>query len=681
MKRVVLLALAIACGAASAIDCKVVYEGHLPKISIDGKKFAPEFRLTNYDYRTDPTYDNQALRHMAKAGLKIFRMDCDIDDGYLDDGKYDFSILDEKARHILAQVPEAYLELTVRYNMSKWCAKHPEEIIQFAGGKADPKYPGDECTGRPIRPSAASDAFHREAIRGTDALCAKVAKAKWGERVAAVRVAWGIYTEWHTFGMYEAPDTGIRMTQLFRAYLERKYGKGAGEGAEVPSAGERGKGMTLLDPVKDRRLMDYYDCHSNAASDFLLRLAREYKCRLPGRLVGAYYGYIITAHPPEGANAQLHKVLAAKEIDFLSCPPIYSGETRLAGGSNMSRSIPSTFHRYGKLMMSEDDSRFHHIKGYAEANLTMRSPQESAAVMKRNFLNQIFDGCGVQYHDPSDQYAKRPYGFDDPFVLRAICESRRAMAKIGPVPEVSGNETAVVYSERERLRRDGAKKYSRLTGEMYYSFPQDLNRVGMAYDLVTLEDYLAAKTKWRNVIFVNVFYLTDEERVLLKRKVESETVNAVWIGAPGSVTDGGFSDEAMSGLTGIALAGSGKEPAVVSRDAGARLREDGGIEKVAGAKRSVVYPHPPSGWGKIRAAMDEFGIRLDAPGGNYFRRHGDVFMYHVANKGEYELKVPDLGEGDKIVELFSGRVIESAPFKQQSTGPDTCLYKILRKAK
>lgn len=48
-------------------------------------------------------------------------------------------------------------------------------------------------------------------------------RGRRGSLVAGVRVAYGIYTEWHSYGMYEAPDTGTAMTAHFRNWLRSKY--------------------------------------------------------------------------------------------------------------------------------------------------------------------------------------------------------------------------------------------------------------------------------------------------------------------------------------------------------------------------------------------------------------------------------------------------------------------------
>ena len=72
-------------------------------------------------------------------------------------------------------------------------------------------------------------------------------------------------------------------------------------------------------------------------------------------------------------------------------------------------------------------------------------------------------------------------------------------------------------------------------------------------------------------------------------------------------------------------------------------------------------------------------VRADAPGGNYFRRHGDMFMFHVGAKETYALQVPDLKPGDAVVELFSGKRYNAAPLSLATSIPETWLFRIERK--
>ena len=115
---------------------------------------------------------------------------------------------------------------------------------------------------------------------------------------------------------------------------------------------ERSTGGLFLDPVKNRKTLDYFECFTSINADLLLMAAETVKKELPGRLCGAYYGYVFSTHPPEGSNILLDKILSSPFIDFASNPAPYTGYVRLAGGSFPHRTIPSVFRRYGKLAIT-----------------------------------------------------------------------------------------------------------------------------------------------------------------------------------------------------------------------------------------------------------------------------------------------------------------------------------------
>jgi hypothetical protein len=136
----------------------------------------------------------------------------------------------------------------------------------------------------------------------------------------------------------------------------------------------------------------------------------------------------------------------------------------------------------------------------------------------------------------------------------------------------------------------------------------------------------------------------------------------------------------MSELTGVELAGSGIDPKIVCHDDAVQDGPCGSfIKNLGDSARAVILPVPPSSWTDWRKLFDHLNVRADAPGGNYFRRHGDVFMFHVGAKGTYVLQVPDLKPGDAVVELFSGKRCNAAPLSLATSIPETWLFRIERK--
>ena len=314
-----------------------------------------------------------------------------------------------------------------------------------------------------------------------------------------VRPAWGVYCEWHYWGMYHFPDTGKAMTEAFHAFDGGKW-----SGATLPTVEERIAGGGALDPVKDAKTLAYYRCMAETTSDFLLFCCRETKRAFPGRLVGAYYGYVMAHHPPEGATVMLDKVLASPDVDFLSSPSMYTVGSRRAGGSYYSRTIPATFRRYGKLAIIEDDMRFHHIKPFITSSsgraICTETPRESQMTMRRDYLNRLFDGTGLQFNDPmSDTFGKRPHAHDDPSVLLGLREAMEVVRKVGRVEPISGNELAVVVDPLERLQRSAKPSPDYQHGRVFV-MQEFARRTGVSFDLLTEADYAVWKDRYPKVL-------------------------------------------------------------------------------------------------------------------------------------------------------------------------------------
>ena len=591
-------------GHCGGVDARIVYEGNRPFISVNGCRHAPEWVICG----TESEYERQFIAKSYDLGFRFYNIGLKVDkDVETAVGEYDFSALDEQAKTVLTNAPGAMLVLSAWFELPKWCAAHPEETIGYADGAAG-EGDTDELKGRPIRPSAASLEFRRELTRFFDRLGEYVRSRPWADRVVAVRPAWGVYTEWHCWGMYHFPDTGAAMTAAFRGYKDGLYAK-----EDPPTAEERTSGGYLLDPVKQRKVIDFYDCMAEVIANLLIFTCRESKRVLPGRLAGAYSGYVLDPHPPEGANVLLDKVLSSGAVDFISDPTAYSPLSRRAGGAYYHRTVPSTAHRYGKLVLIEDDMRFHHLAGVSRlAKIYTADARESRMTMRRNYLNTLFNGVGIQLNDPMGKRGKRPYAYDDPDVLQGLREAKAVAAKAGFVSAESGNEVAVVVSCRERLRRNGKSSH-----DLVYLSPRSLYRTGVSFDLLTLEDYLASGQRYAQVILLNVFNPTAEER------------------------------------------------------AGLEARNRGAAVRWFTADEHEAYPSTPDQW---RAEFDRLGAKAMTVPRAYVRRQGDLVLFHTARAGNWRLALPDGATGAE--ELFSGRTFEGQVLKFETDGVDTLLFKM-----
>ena len=665
-----------------APDAKIVYDGSSPKISVNGRLYDP---FLNVRGEFDEMNSSFAVK-AAGLGIKIVQVFNQDLFSYKGNGRHDFTGLDHRARRILHLIPDGQLIVSLSFGKSSiWMQENPGENIEYADGPVQGP-DSDELWTRVLRPSAASEKF-RAYVRDYMADCARYIRSQpWGNRVIGVRIVYGIYSEWHPFGMYHGPDVGPCMTENFRSWLKEKYGTEENlrkawndpavtfASATAPTMEERSPEGALLDPVRDRKTMDYFDCFTAVNADLLLMAAGVIRKELPGRLCGAYYGYVFSTHPPEGSNILLDKVLSSGVIDYCSNPAPYTGYSRLAGGSFPNRTIPATFRRYGKLAIVEDDSRFHQFPQLTEPAISTKTPLESQMVARRNICNTIFDECGLQIHDPSPGN-NRLHTFDDPAVLQGIKEGLEAVKKAGRPEDVSGNSCAVVVDYRERLHVSRSKQGRPLLNGIYLTACPSLDRSGIPYDLMSLQDFLKTEQNYSTVVFLNLFSLPEAERKAVREKIRKPGVTAVWLAAPGSVTDNGFSDEAMSELTGLKLAGSGAMPAVRSADPEAKELAGGAVLKsLADGSRAVFSASVPKTGTQWQNLLTALGVHAYTAPESYFRRHGNIFMFHTGEKGAHTITLPE--KSGTVTELFTGKQYEAPVIRVESEGPGTWLFRI-----
>ena len=599
-------------------EAKVVYVKGMPKISLNGTIVDPVFNQSDVETR----FRLNAAAKASSLGITINQLTFRSSLFEKAPGVYDFKVFDEHVRQMLAAVPDARIVMLLRMDLPKWTKAHPEGQIGYAKGAQVER--GDECTDRLARPSAASPEFRAEVNGCLKQLFAYIRAQPWGKRVIGIRPAWGIYTEWHCYGMYQGPDVGPAMTAAFRRWKDGKYAN-----EDAPTMEESvSDDIYYLDAEKHEKAIDFYECQANVIADFMLEVAHTVKTELPGRLVGMYYGYVLASHPPEGANVMLDKVLASPDIDFLSDPAMYMPEVRLAGGAYYHRTIPATFHRYGKIAMLEDDMRHYHVREHvSHKKICSRDPREAEMVTRRNWLNQYFDGCGIQSLDPEWDVMQRPFTMDTPPVWRAVHDTKGLLAKYGERPADSGNDTAVVVDWRERFRRS-PKDDGHFTDLYVYSIV-GMYASGVPVDLMTLDDFLAQpEGRYRKAVFLNVLSPDPERRWKLEKRVGAEGFKSVWM---------------------------------------IRCPFD-----LPSAQVRAKAPQSGEAW---REMLTGLGAHAVGPAGHYVRRHGDKVMFHTGKAGRWELDLPGY---DGATELFSGRRYEGSRFTVETDGPDTLWFRFDR---
>lgn len=705
------------------LTAKIVYRGNMPGLEVNGRIYPPVLYMSAEPWLLE---NADMTAKMGIVGVPIIEYRLNSRRLVRDDGSYDFTYIDTDIRRILTLHPKAMLSINVYFSeLANWLKMHPGEAIGYATGPNDGKLVRNYADfGRKDTPSMASKAFRNEMNQFVFALGNYIKSNAWSKRVVMMRVSYGIFSEWHYFGMLEdMPDTGSAMTARFREFLTERYKNDGAlqkawqdpdvtlKTAKVPGVSERrGKDRFLREPgSKDQQTWDYYDCHQLVVAEALVNMAAAAKEAMPKLLVGAYYGYVLGMgeYPSEGQTLAMEKVLSSPYIDFLSSPYDYRVESRPAGGSGLSRTIPSMFAKYKKLPLNEADTRTHLTVGASGITVA-----DSVAMISRDMVRSFLDGMGVHLLHVS-QRAGQTHWLNDPQILTAIHDSLTLWQEMYAAEATSTNQVAVIVNPDELVHHGYPERVRQLllNTALVDMTLHNLCKTGSAFDLFELNDFLTRQTDYRFLIFANIFTLSTEQRKLLVAKTRQKGLSAVWIYAPGLITENGYSEAAMRELTGIDLAAKTERLPLAVRLADGRMIEYRGPDnsmplidsprvysrdkdvKLIGSyaddrSPAIVSKKLPGGTVSIfsgtplvrldlwRSFFAEAGIHQYADAGVVIKANSRFVMVHVGTVGDYTISLPK--KAAKITEIFSGKTVGKGTDKVilKATSPMTYVLKI-----
>ena len=692
-------------------NAKIVYSGETPGIEVNGKVLPP-YTHAHMDM-AGMVERERYFCHLRDEGMTIFgvsdfrRSNCEPEEG-----RYDFSPIERRIRRMLALNPDALFMLSYgngKFLPKGWEDRNPDELVGYAL-PSENMAPASYITNAKV-PSFASQVYRDSERRFWKALGDYVKSQPWGRRIIGIHCGFGGSGDGMPVGAHCMPDTGKRMTEAFRRYLHEKYATDAdlqrawGDAsvtlttATVPDRKLRtGSGAYLRDlsDPRDRRVADYYDCYHKTFEEFVLDFCASVKAAFPGRLVGAYHGYSVLAYTPEGNTARIGRLLRSKDIDY------FFATTR---GYNLTdglhRSIASICRLYGKYTSIEGDVRTHvSLPIEASDKWRCKTPEETRATFSKIVANALVRGTGWHMVDFGVYTSRSTPWFDIPEALEPFATALREWRRAWDSPVHSPNETAVIL-DLEQLWKQGSPVWgqARTMSNNLQTYPlQTLNFSGFPYDLLTPEGYLAAKDRYKAVVFLNLYETTPALRRQVRAKLAADGATALWCFAPGLAEPTGFSTNAMHELTGMdldfahgvrpyvmlnkfgektalfdAIEGWKYVPRVFSRDSGCEVSEtwkDDGTaaiakKRLAEGTTSVFVGMPPHKSVRWAELLADAGCKaVTKPG--FMVRRGNGYLEVFSGKGSSippESRVHE-GQIDQ-----SGRV-EVRPVKNAATLTD-----------
>ncbi len=540
-----------------------------PQVFLDGKPF---FYASMWGVAPKDTEYEEA--HLASAfgdvGVHIFAFDIGGRHEWRPPSQkggriiIDFSTFEKRLQSVIDADPEAKFHFRIHFEVPEWWTEY---------------YP-DECeidsNGRRQKQSFASGLWREQVTDYLAQLIAKVDEIGMRERVYAYQTGAGGSSEWvkgETSMAAVCGDYSQPMRLHFRQWLKNKYSgdsarfreawqdkNAAFDTAEVPSREEQiPEGHnSFRDPRIERKVIDYYECLAELCAELIIDFNETVKKESKNKVLsGAFYGYLTELAwnrcffgvdtDAEYSTIQrcghlgLSKVLESPDVDFLVSPCSYG--FRGIGGAGAPMPPTESLRNNGKLYIFEEDSRTM-TAGKDHEHGRVYTIGDSIAVMKRNFCDVIIRGMGIwwlgHYQDLTVVPEYKP-------VLSRFQEIGEFALQLDRKPQA---EIAVLLDDRSFYY-----EHVKNTLDLPLIFQQrlwGLSRTGAPYDLYLLDDYLDRVEKpYKFVIFLNAFMVSEERARTIQRRLEADSAAALWIYAPGYLSDDDASPNGMERLTGF----------------------------------------------------------------------------------------------------------------------------------
>lgn len=562
------------------------YKGR-PTLFIDDTPVPPVlYALTDtpggrWSWEEIPAHNINAF---AGAGARAFQVDVFLGHLCPEDGRFNLDLPRRQIRGVVDAwgnrpgKPAVF----IRFHLnppSWWREMHTDQLTVYDGEElnADPDngltrlIQGDAGPARRI--SLASETWADRAEELLITFCKEFSTCSEAAYLAGIQPAWGIYGEWHYWGfMHWEADFSTAMNAAFRRYLRDRYDDDSGlqkawgdPSARIDDALVPGKQERLVpdgifrDPVKGRRVIDYYDCQHRLVADLVVRYCRTVKQNWPVPIVtGSFYGYFFSTFGRQaaGGHCELHTVLKSQWIDYLAGPQSYGPEAEEAGDPYRSRGLLESVLIAGKLWLDEYDQEPR--RTFAHAGMDKQSGaayasrvRANCSLIARSMMHPFCRGMGLWFYDfgpggvhlnknneRAEQFGSTGF-WDKPAYIHTIknlidIAAARIEQEYRPASDVLlVYDTKVMYhiksveSDQETL---SSTSIDWLSLAAY--------RAGFVFDTVHLEDIgKIDPDRYKLVIFANTFLMKDATRRFITERYKGGGRHLVWVYAPG-YTDG-----------------------------------------------------------------------------------------------------------------------------------------------
>lgn len=539
------------------VDVKAKENRPLTSFSISGAGERPWFRIQGerlppfyYDlpgaFIDSPEGRGHLIRNMAKAGIPIVRLPLFLSKLWPEPGRMDFSALD-RAMEVIAQsgAGTRVLLATATYMPAWWLAQNPGEATAFFGGE------------KPNPTEDFQSLASKKWLADLDILLARliehIRKSSYADRIVGIAPVDGVTWEnmWshgrgHPGRAYA--DASPAAQRAFRSFLEKRYGGDARLAAAwakpgltldaarqpEPSRLDGASVANLLDPQRDRDLIDYFTWRNEQVADYLCAGTSMVKRGSGGAfLSGSYYGYLLMFsrmywHLQDGGHLRLSRLARHPDLDFVYGPTLYHWRRLGLGDSPMQPA--EAFSSHGKLVITELDLRtFSEPTHYESVNGKTDTPEQTLGALDRAFALCWARGMGGHWMEMYERW------FREPLILDALSNQYALYRSLPEKPlGLVPREVCIVSDEDSAFyvkNNAGDGIHNLLTAELMRRLPE----AGFSFRHVLLADLLEPGRVPPQKLYIanNTLVLGEEARRVLMERFRKENAQVLWLYAPG----------------------------------------------------------------------------------------------------------------------------------------------------
>lgn len=502
-------------------NAEFVRRNNVPYISInDGKKLliAPYFNAQAYSRDRDFNVFEKFQRY-GKVGYEVASASASMEKMWISEDRINIEEAEKALIHLNSAFPQSYVIFQIHLRPPRWFdKKYPEELIKYAA--ADKLQEGDDAAFPVPRPSMASELWMQKSGKALEKIIKALEKSPYGKRIIGYQLNYGVYSEWHYYGMEKLmPDVSAPMQKAFTRYLKKKYSSDKAlqaawkdqsvslATAVIPDAQRRLKQKSntpIITAGSDERCQDFYDCMAYAVNDcqnFFNSTVRKACNRKV--IIGNYSGYFFSMpYPAIAYQTRTPEMLKTGNVDYQVSPFSYFLWHRGSGGSGLIRSPFEAYPFHNKVAVLEADNRTH--QATTRSGNTCKNAADSLGQISREFCNALTKGATLWYYDFNIFWYDYPeYHEFFPKLLKIWKEGNDA-TRVSEVAGVCDYDSIRYHTSPVSPNRFTDKITGDVCHEMFYS--------GAPFDSILLEDIgNKGVPEYKVYVFFNLVNLTPEK--------------------------------------------------------------------------------------------------------------------------------------------------------------------------